>query len=66
MDIKQTIKKYRLVGVVLFVTLLCCACDRNDGPVERAGEAVDEQVEKTRESIDDAGDALEDEMDKAQ
>ncbi len=44
-------------------------CDANDGPVESAGESVDNAYEKTKDGVkdaaDNAGDALDDACDKA-
>lgn len=42
-------------------------CDANDGPVESAGERVDDAYKNTKDSVkdaaDDAGDAIEDATD---
>ncbi len=53
---KKLVKIIILVSCLLFVTLLT-ACDR-EGPMERAGEKVDETVEDTGEAIEEAGDEV--------
>ncbi len=35
-------------------------CDYNDGPVEKAGEQVDQTVDKTGDKMDEAGEKMED------
>jgi hypothetical protein len=35
-------------------------CDSNDGPAEKAGQAVDEVGEELKDAADDAGNAIED------
>lgn len=35
-------------------------CPRNEGPVERAGKAVDNAVEKTGQQIEKAGEKVQD------
>jgi len=37
-------------------------CDRNDGPMEEAGEAMDETAEEAEESAEEMGDEIEEEM----
>lgn len=32
------------------------ACDSNDGPMEEAGEQIDNAVDETAEAVEDAGD----------
>ena len=47
---------------VLLVAALCISvgsltgCDTNKGPMEKAGEAIDEGVEEVADEIDDATD----------
>tara|TARA_Y100000052_G_scaffold23793_2_gene25761 strand:+ start:24758 stop:24907 length:150 start_codon:yes stop_codon:yes gene_type:complete len=35
---------------------LIAACDTNDGPMEEAGEEIDNQVEETADAVEDATD----------
>ena len=32
------------------------ACDSNDGPMEEAGEQIDNAVDETADAVEDAGD----------
>ncbi len=43
---------------VLIVGL--CACEKKEGPAERAGKQVDKAVEKTGEQIEKAGQKIQD------
>ena len=47
-----------LVMVALLVALP--GCQKQEGPVERAGKAVDNTVEKAGQQIEKAGDKIED------
>lgn len=40
-------------------------CDRQEGPLEEAGESADEAVEEAGDRLEDAGDRLEDRLDQA-
>ncbi|MFO7606727.1 MAG: hypothetical protein R6W72_10545 [Desulfurivibrionaceae bacterium] len=53
---KKLVKITILVSCLLLVPFLT-ACDR-EGPMERAGENVDEAVEETGEAVEDAGDEV--------
>lgn len=37
-------------------------CDRNQGPAEEAGEAIDEAVEEARDAAEDAAEEIEDRL----
>lgn len=52
MKLSQTILSALLAGAFMFTL---AACDR-DGPVEEAGEKVDEQVEETGDAVEDVTD----------
>ncbi len=52
MKLSQTILSALLASAFMFTLT---ACDR-DGPVEEAGEEVDEQVEETGDAVEDATD----------
>ncbi len=47
-----------LIGLILcsflFVTAFS-ACEREEGPMEETGEAVEESVEETGDAVEDAG-----------
>ena len=40
-------------------------CDRQEGPLEEAGENADEAIEEAGDELEDAGDQLEDRLDRA-
>lgn len=48
-----------LVGLTLGIT----ACERHQGPAERAGEKIDQAVDDMGDAIDDAADDIEDATD---
>jgi hypothetical protein len=48
-----------LAAVALFSTGGTLAC-REQGPAERAGEAIDEAADDAEEAAEDAGEAIED------
>ena len=51
--------------LVLLMTLPLFACDR-DGPLERAGEEIDEAVEDVRSGGETLGNEIDDAVDAAQ
>lgn len=51
-----------LVG---WMTLATIGCDRQEGPLEEAGESADEAIENAGDELEDAGDELEDRFDRA-
>lgn len=56
-------KLRKTTGAALLMGALLVAlsgCQKEEGPVERAGKEVDEAVEKTGEKIEKAGDAIQD------
>lgn len=55
-------KSIQIVSAALIASALLVAlpgCEK-EGPAERAGESIDEAVEKTGEQIEKAGDAIKD------
>lgn len=53
-------EKFKLLAIALLAstTLTIAACDTNKGPAEKAGEKIDNAVERTGEAIEDAGDKI--------
>ena len=49
----RLLSKVLLMSFVLSIAGFVTACD-SQGPAEEAGEAVDESVEETRDTFDDA------------
>jgi hypothetical protein len=47
-----------IVMSALIAGLICC--QKQEGPVERAGKQIDKAVEKTGQQIEKAGDKIED------
>jgi hypothetical protein len=53
----------RMVGTALAVTVLAVgmsSCEKKEGPVERAGKAIDKTVESTGQQLEKAGQAIQD------
>jgi predicted small secreted protein len=50
-----------IVGASLIVT----GCDTQQGPVEKAGEAIDEAAQDAQDSMEEAGEEVRDEIDDA-
>ena len=48
------------VLAVSFLTLGVSACERNEGPAERAGKKLDKAVENTGQQIEKAGQKIQD------
>lgn len=55
-----TLKKWFFLslGVILFVGFV--ACQKEEGPAEKAGKEVDEAVEQLGEKAEEAGDKVQD------
>lgn len=51
--------------VSLLASMMALSACEKDGPMERAGESVDEAVENTGDALDDAADNTEDAIDDA-
>lgn len=45
-----------LASLLMAGGLVLTGCEEQEGPAERAGEAVDEAVEDTKRAVDDATD----------
>jgi len=54
-----------LMPAALATVFLCAACEPEKGPAEKAGEAIDNAVDKAGDKIEEAGDKVEDAADKA-
>ena len=52
-------KPLALLAVVAFAASLA-ACEKKEGPMERAGKKVDNAVEKAGDKIEKAGDKIQD------
>ena len=50
----------KLLGCFLILLALIVVGGCDEGPMEKAGRAVDEAVEDTGEALEDAGEAIED------
>jgi hypothetical protein len=46
------------MAIALAVPAFIVGCDKNDGPMEKAGKEIDNAVEKTGEAIEDTGDKV--------
>ncbi len=53
-----------LVALVLFSISIALTSCSEKGPLEKAGEKIDEAAEEAGDMIEDAGDKLEDAVDK--
>ena len=55
----------RFLFGLLFASLLgVAACDNNDGPLEKAGEAADDTVDDVKDGVKEAGEDIKDAVDK--
>lgn len=63
-DSKSLIRGIALAMVFSVSSVFVTGCDQ-DGPMESAGEEIDEAVEETGENLEDAGDEVEDEVEDA-
>lgn len=65
----MTIKRILSFSFSLFLALGALtalpACDRNEGPMEEAGEEIDQNTEKLGEQIEDAGERIQDKAEDA-
>lgn len=59
------LKTLTLPALVLGTALALAACSDDDGPLEEAGEELDETADEIEDAADDAGDDLEDAADDA-
>lgn len=50
----------RLLLILIIGSFAIVGCDRDEGPAEEAGEAMDEAGERLEETAQDAGNAVED------
>jgi len=50
---------------LLFACGLLAGCPDNDGPLEEAGEEIDEAADEVGDDIEDAAEEVEDEVDDA-
>ena len=57
------LKKMFALVFVLALALATTACVEEKGPMEKAGEKVDDAVEEVGDSLEDAGDEVEDAVD---
>lgn len=56
----------KVLILILASSLLCVSClDQNDGPAEKAGEAVDQAVEDAGDAVEEAADHVEEAADDA-
>ncbi|HRA82201.1 MAG TPA: hypothetical protein PL024_11930 [Thauera sp.] len=56
-------KLAKTLGTVLFTTAMLAAlpaCQKQEGPAERAGKAVDKAVEQAGEKVEEAGKSIQD------
>lgn len=53
-----------ILATVIALPVLFAGCDRDDGPVEKAGAKVDNAIDKTGQKIEDAGDKIQDEVNR--
>lgn len=51
-----------LAAMILAASALLSGCESNDGPVEKAGENIDNAIDDAGDKIEDAGDKIEDKM----
>ncbi len=54
---KQTVRAGLLIGALL---VALSACQKQEGPAERAGKAVDKEMEKAGQQIEKAGQGIQD------
>ena len=57
-------KKLPLVFASALIALSLSACDSNDGPMEEAGEKIDEGYGEVVDSVEDAADKVEEKADE--
>lgn len=49
--------------IAILATLSLTACDTNEGPVEEAGESIDQSIEDAGDATEDTADDVEDSLD---
>lgn len=59
----KTLKKILVLFCGLVFLAFFSACEEQ-GPAERAGEKIDETVEKTQEKMEEAGEAMEEKVEQ--
>ena len=59
---KTILKQLSLALLLALSVFALAACDQ-DGPMENAGEEIDEAVEGAGDNLEEAGDEIEDEID---
>ena len=57
MKVRETVKTAMVMGALLAAL---CACQRQEGPAERAGKEVDKVTEKAGQQIEKAGQNIQD------
>lgn len=55
--------KWFVLFLASFLTLGIAACDSDDGPMEEAGEEMDDAIDGMSDAMDDAMDDMEDALD---
>ena len=56
-------KSYKTLGAALLISALLVAlsgCEKQEGPMEKAGESIDNATESVGEHIENAGEAIQD------
>ena len=54
-----------LLVLPVTIALATVACQRNEGPAERAGKAIDNAATKAGDQIEKAGDKIKEKVDEA-
>jgi hypothetical protein len=62
----MTLKPIVTVTAVAMALFLSAGCSREEGPAEKAGKAIDEAVEDSKNAVENAGDKVEDAVDEAE
>ena len=57
MKLSNTVSTALIMGALL---VALSGCDRNEGPVEKAGKKVDQAAEQAGEEIEEAGEKIQD------
>ena len=57
MKLANTVSTALIMGALL---VALSGCDRNEGPVEKAGKEVDQAAEQAGEKIEEAGEKIQD------
>ena len=57
MKLSNTVSTALIMGALL---VALSGCDRNEGPVEKAGKKVDQAAEQAGEKIEEAGEKIQD------